>query len=491
MQTVRGVLVWCTGLIGAKLGEKVYFEQDQVGIVDGIGPKLTVVMLFDSRNVELGGMVVRSGQKLMAQVSNDACGRVLDVFGSPLDGRGQLTNLFERELDAAALPLVDRVRVNENLETGVTIVDLLIPIGKGQRQLVMGDQKTGKTSFLLQLIARQVSLGNVCIYASIGKRQDDIVSVVDRLKKLNAFEKTVVISAPASSPASIIYLSPFYAFALAEHFRDIGRDVVLVLDEITIHARYYRELSILSRKMPGREGYPGDIFYLHAHLMERAGRFLIDLGKKAEETISLKIKGPTATITCLPVVETQGGDITGFIATNSMAMTDGHIFFDVNRYQQGFRPAVNTRLSVTRVGKQTQKTIEREFANHIRSLIFDYSRAQDVAKFGVELLEATQRQLAIGEKLEAVLDQSNEVIIPRFLQLLYLALLLTGFWENRTIVQVKADKNMILSAWQKGYLAKLEKELVNALELGSSKRFSEKVASVQAQILAICELKKI
>ncbi|MFI5205506.1 MAG: F0F1 ATP synthase subunit alpha, partial [Candidatus Paceibacterales bacterium] len=304
VKSVQGYLVHCSGLAGARISEKVYFEDDQIGFVDSIGPDSTSILLLDGRSIGFGKMVVRTGERLTASVSNDFLGRVVDVFGNPLDGRGKVKNIVERELDPPAVPMIDRERTTENLETGVTLVDLLIPLGKGQRQLVMGDQKTGKTSFLMQLVARQTQLGAVCIYASIAKKQADLVSILERLKELGAMEKTVVVAAGASAPSSLIYLAPFYAFSLAEHFRDQGKDVLIILDEISRHAKYYREISSLERKMPGREGYPGDIFHMHAHLMERAGRFIIGKGEVGKETLTLAVKGKTASITCFPVVQT-------------------------------------------------------------------------------------------------------------------------------------------------------------------------------------------
>src|SRR3989344_4211133 len=274
VHSVNRVLIYCTGLTGAKIGEKIYFEDDQIGFVYTVGKELTEVLLLDISTVQIGSVAVRTGETLMVEAAGDLLGKVLDPFGIPIERKGILKDTKKMYLEASAPAMIDRVRINQNLETGVTVVDVLIPIGKGQRQLVIGDQKSGKTSFLVQTIARQAQLGTVCIYVLIGKKKSDLATTIERLKKFGVTDKTIVIAAPASIPTSMIYLAPFTAFAIAEYFRDKGRDVLIVLDEISRHAKYYSELSILARKMPGRDGYPGDIFYLHAHLIERAGRFL-------------------------------------------------------------------------------------------------------------------------------------------------------------------------------------------------------------------------
>lgn len=496
VHSANRVLVYCSGLAGAKIGEKVYFEQGQLGFVNGVSKDLTEVLLLDSRIAGLGAMAVRTGETLKVEASEDLLGKVLDPFGVPIEKSVKLTNVSMRYLESAAPAMIDRVRINQNLETGVTLVDLLVPIGKGQRELVIGDQKTGKTNFLIQTIARQIELGTICIYVLIGKKKSDLTGTIEKLKKFGALDKTIIIAAPSSIPTSMIYLSPFTAFAIAEHFRDLGHDVLMVLDEISRHARYYRELSILSRKMPGRDGYPGDIFYLHSHLMERAGRFLSEDIKgtkntkaikeiEAKETLSLKIKGETASITCLPVVETLNGDFTGYIQTNLMSMTDGHIFFDMNEFQQGSRPAININLSVTRTGKQTHKTIERDIALKVREILFDYSRSRDVAKFGVELLEATQQKIKVGERLMAVFDQESDVVVPRIMQLLYIEMLLTGFWAVSEPVTIKVHKAKLLKAYGNGKIDELIKKLNGAYELGALGRFEEIITQARSQLEGI------
>lgn len=485
VQSVRGGVVFCSGLAGARINEKIVFEKDQIGFVYSIGREYTELLLLDSGTVDLGGVAVRTGETLTVSVSDELLGSVVDPFGNPIE-RKKGENYQSRSLESEAPLLIDRVRINQNLETGVTLVDLLLPIGKGQRQLVLGDQKTGKTSFLIQAITRQTQLGNVCVYACIGKKKSDLVTIIEKLTRLGAIENTVVVAAPASIPTSLIYLAPYTAMSIAEYFRDKGEDVLVVLDEISSHARYYREISITSKKMPGRDGYPGDIFYMHSHLMERAGRFLVGESIPEKETLSLKIEGKTASITCLPVVETQGGDLAGYIQTNLMSMTDGHLFFDINQFQEGQRPPVNIGLSVTRIGKQTQKTVERDISLKVRKVLFDYSKAKDVAKFGVELLQETQQRVVMGEKMLAVFDQLGDTIVPRVIQLLFIELLMDGFWETADIAQIKRDKDTILSLINDGKIVKISKQLRQALELGSAQKFTETVIASMADLEQIC-----
>lgn len=489
VKSSAGFLVYCTGLLGARIGEKVVFENGASGMVYAIVDELVEILLFDTRQVDVGMMVARSGETLMVTVSEEGMGRILDPFGNPLDGRGRFKKSETRFLEQPAPAMIDRVRINQSLETGVTVVDLLVPIGRGQRQLVIGDQKTGKTSFLLQTIARQVQLGTICIYVCLGKKKSDLTNVIDNLTTLGVRDKTIIVAAPASVPSSLIYVAPFSAFSIAEHFRARGKDVLIVLDEISRHAKYYRELSILGKKMPGRDGYPGDIFYLHSHLMERAGRFIVESTKvqkykstKEEQTLTLKIEGETASITCLPVVETLGSDFTGYIQTNLMSMTDGHLFFDMNSYQQGQRPAINIGLSVTRVGKQTQKTIERDIAIKVREILFEYTKARDVAKFGVELLVSTQEKVVLGEKLLAIFDQDVRVIVPKMLQLLFIELLLSDFWQSNKTEDIKRHKDKILAAYEEGKLKKLENELQGIFDLGAANKFSETIAKWKPEL---------
>lgn len=489
VKSVNQTLVHCSGLAGARINEKVIFEGDMTGFVYSVGKKHTEVLLLDSRSVDFDCAVVRTGESMSIAVSADFLGRVVDPFGIPIDKKVRSSNLEFRPLEAPASPLIDRVRINQNLETGVTLVDLLLPIGKGQRQLILGDQKTGKTAFLVQTIVRQTQLGTICIYAGIGRKKSDLSSIIAKLGRMGAIEKTIVVAAPASIPTSLIYLAPFTAFAIAEYFKDRGLDVLVVLDEVSAHAKYYREISNASKKMPGREGYPGDIFYLHAHLIERAGRFVIGQAEEDEKTLTLKIQGKTASITCLPVVETLGGDFTGYIQTNLMSMTDGHLLFDVNQFQQGKRPAVNVGLSVTRIGKQTQKTVERDMAIKVRKVLFEYEKANDVAKFGVELLKETQERVLMGEKMLAVFDQLGDTIVPRVIQLLFIELLMDGFWTSADVAQIKSDKEVILNEATGGGLDKVIKPLQSALELGSIRKFSESVIAVMPELEKICLLK--
>ncbi len=334
-----------------------------------------------------------------------------------------------------------------------------VPIGKGQRELILGDQKTGKTTFALQIIGNQVSSGSICVYVSIGKKKSDLKFVVKTLKDLNALDSTVIISANASDPAPLIYLAPFAGLSVAEYFRDLGREVVVIFDDLTTHAKFYRETSLITRRTPGRQSYPGDIFHLHARLVERAGNFKMQNGK-------------TRPITLLPIAETLEGDLAGYIQTNLMAMTDGHVFFDVAEAKKGRHPAVSFTLSVSRVGNQTKTPLERELSRMITEKLTAYRKAEEVSRFGVELTTQTLKALDQGEKLIRLFDQESQIIVPKGLQLIYLGLFFGGAWEKKSAKEVGVEKFRVLGEYLQGKYGNLPveaklaisvKELVNAV----------------------------
>jgi len=396
IQSIVHSVVYVTGLPGVKPREVVIAKDGQRGIVQSILPNSVEVLMMETHGLVNNLPVARTGVDFEIPVSNEILGRVVDPFGQPIDGAGPIIGeRVYRSIDSKAPGIIAREKVRAPLETGVSIVDLLVPVGYGQRELVIGDKKTGKTTFLLQTIASQAAKGMVCVYASIGKRQSDIKNVESYLRKTNAFQNTVIVAANAAASASIVYLAPFSACAIAEYFRDCGYNVIIVYDDLTNHAKFYREISLLSKRAPGRSSYPGDIFHLHAALLERAGNIKTSSGK-------------AVSITALPVAETLEGDITGYIQTNLMAITDGHIFFDIDEFRKGKRPAINHALSVSRVGNQTKSPLERELSNILREALSAYQKDLEIARFGVELPENTKKEIDLGEKIEAVLNQDSD-----------------------------------------------------------------------------------
>lgn len=442
-------IAYVKGLPGVKIGEMVITENNDVGMVIGMDNNLVEVLIFSYRRIKGEERIARTNKPFSISFNKNVLGRVIDPLCHPLDGIPLQGERVTRTIENEAPNITQRVRVNRPLETGVIAVDLMIPIGYGQRELVIGDRETGKTSFLAQVIKNQTKKGVICVYAGIGKNRLDIKNTEVALRKNLALENTVIIAAPSDIPSSIIYLAPCSAVTIAEYFRDLGNDVVLILDDLSIHAKIYREISLLLKRMPGRNAYPGDIFHIHAKIMERTGNIKLKNGKEAS-------------ITALPVAQTLENDLSGYIQTNLMAMTDGHIFFDINELRKGRFPAVNIFLSVSRVGNQTKSPIEREISDLIRKYLSEYREASEVATFGVDLPEKTKRIIDLGRKIETILTQDVGVTIPFEVQIIIMGLLFIGFWDDKTELEIKEDIKKIIKAYEKNEVAGL-KEAVQSL----------------------------
>lgn len=466
VRSVMNSMVYASGLPKARVMELVVSETGQQGIVQSLLPDAVEILMLEGRPVRHGTALARTNEILTIPVGDQLLGRSVDPFVNPIDGKKKFYPFTEfREFESPAPPIYQRQKITEHFETGVTVVDLMVPLGKGQRELVIGDQRSGKTTFMLQAMRRQAALETVCVFVAIGKKKSTIKRIQEHFINAAGGKNVIVVAADASSPASFIYLVPFTGMVIAEYFRDKGRNVLLVFDSLNIHAKLYREIALLSKKTPGREAYPGDIFYLHSHLVERAGKVRLKDGK-------------TASITLLATIETAGGDMTGYIQTNAMSMTDGHIFFDLEAFQQGRRPAVNVALSVSRVGRQTQTQLERELSQAVSTILADYEKSQNYARFGVELSGKTRESLELGEKALQVFQQDQTINIPSFLQNLYFGLLLAGYWQKRPTQSIQIDKVLLTMAYAQGKLATLEKMLSDITTLEGFKdalrtKFSE------------------
>ena len=417
-----------SGLPSVRLAEVVVLETGQVGQVIALKKDLVEILLLSREAARVGTRVTRTGKKLTMAIDES-------ILGSSIDGMGTMLSKSipskEKKVlmsaDVTPMGISMRQRINQQLMTGVVLIDMMVPIGKGQRELVMGDRKTGKTQVLLQIMVNQARLGSVCIYAAIGKKQSEIKRVENFLKEAQVWGQSVVVSASVQDSPGEIFSCPNTAMTVAEFFRDHGRDVLLVLDDMSTHGKFYRELSLLLRRFPGRDSYPGDIFHIHSKLLERAGNFKI--GKRE------------AAITCLPVVETIQGDITGYIQTNLMSMTDGHLYFDNELFVKGRRPAINPFVSVTRVGHQTQSVLAREAGRILLDLLSSYERTQGFLRFGAELGESTRQILTMGDRVLAFFDQPMNSVVPFEVQIVSLALLISGMWNGKNL-------NRMLSGYQ-------------------------------------------
>jgi F-type H+-transporting ATPase subunit alpha len=450
-------IVLVSGLPFLRLGEMVITEGEEKGLVYGLKENLAEVLMFETKNLKVGQRVTRTQSMFTLGVGKGVLGRVLNPILQPIDGLGPIVD--EKEflpIEREAPNIVQRVRINKPLETGVMVVDFLVPLGYGQRELVVGDEKTGKTTFLLRAISHQTKKGIICIYACIGKKISDVKEIEENLKRSGAFYKTSLIVALPNFPAPLIFLAPSTAITVAEYFRDKGENVILVLDDMTTHAKVYREISLLLKRSPGRDAYPGDIFHIHAKIMERAG--------------NLRMGNKEVSITAFPVADTLENDITGFIQTNLIAMTDGHIFFDIEEFRKGRRPAINPFLSVSRVGKQTRTILEQFLGGWLQRKLGDYKRALEIIQFGVELPKATRETIELGEKIELVLNQEPEISLSRSFQMFLIGLLRSNFWKEKRLEEVKSDLEKIINVYKKGGFSTIERSIE---ELKNQKEFDE------------------
>lgn len=414
--SVSDAVINVMGLPGISLGEMVVLESGEKGVVTALLEDTIECLVLAPKTVGVGERVVRAGENLSIGVGEGILGSAVDVLGKSLNGKEYKTDKL-MPLDSLPPGIVSRKKIDKPLYTGLIITDLMVPLGRGQRELVIGDRKTGKSYILMQAILSQAAMGVVCIYAAIGKKRAEIMRTVDFFLEKKVMDKIVVVAASSQDGAGEIFLCPYTAMAIAEYFRDLGRDVLVVLDDMSTHAKFYRQLSLISRKFPGRDSYPGDVFHIHSKLLERAGNFVTTSGKEAA-------------ITCLPAVETVQGDITGYIPTNLMSMTDGHIYVDNELFFKGRRPAINPFVSVTRVGYQTQSKLRRDASRVLYELLNNYEKTQSFLRFGAELGENSRQILALGEKVLQFFDQPYYLVVPENMQVLLLAGIMSGVWDG-------------------------------------------------------------
>lgn len=441
---ISSSLAKVSGIPGARITETVIFESGEVGQIISIRPTECEVLVFDLMMPRVGCRVARTGEYLSVPVGEELLGRTIDPIGKVVLGEPVGKDLPHRPVDIDPLGIVCRRRIDQPLVTGVTLVDSLVPLGKGQRELVLGDRKTGKSQFLRKTILWQAQQGMLCIYAAIGKRKTEIKEAYNYFVE-NKVSKNVVVVATGSHNASAqIYLTPYTAMTIAEYFRDMGRDVLIVLDDMTTHAKYYREMSLVAHKFPGRDSYPGDVFHVHSKLLERAGNFVISSNTTPPSPSYIGGGGPKAgggmvgkernvSITCLAAAESVQGDIAGYIQTNLMSMTDGHIFFDSEYFFKGRRPAVNPFLSVTRVGRQTQTPLQKEISHKLITVLSDYENTLRFQKFGAELGENSRDVLLMGENVLQFFNQPLSSQVPVDLQISLFGLLITKNWHGKNI----------------------------------------------------------
>jgi len=451
-------IIYASGLPLAKPQEVVIFEDESIGQVISMTKDRVEVLVLENNGIRVGMSLVRKGSMLQIPVSTQMIGRMIDPLGRVIVGDPYLHDgIMFSAVDTQPHGIVGRKKVEEPLETGVSIVDTIVPLSKGQRELVIGDRKTGKTEFLLQVIENQSKLGAICVYAIIGQRKEDIKRRYEFVVEKDILKNAIIIATSSSDESGLIFLTPFSAMTVSEFFRDRGEDVLLVLDDMTTHARVYREITLLARRFPGRNAYPGDIFYLHSRIIERAGNF-----KKGS-------------ITALPVAETVMGDLSGYLQTNLMAMTDGHIFFDIDLYNAGKRPAVSPFLSVTRVGHQSQTPLLRDVSRQVLSFLVSYEKMKQFVHFGAEAGETIKSVLEMGKRVDAFFNQSTDILIPVNANVIILSMIWAGIWNEITIsaVEKQIEKIVLDYKTDKAYKAKIDKLIESA------NSFSDLVAAVR------------
>jgi F-type H+-transporting ATPase subunit alpha len=382
------------GLAGAAAGELLDFGNGVSGLVlnleeDNVG----AAIMGAYEHIREGDAVKRTGKIAEVPVGEELLGRVVDGLGNPIDGRGPLNAKHTRKIEIKAPGIVQRKSVHEPMQTGLKAIDALVPIGRGQRELILGDRQTGKTAVAIDTIINNKGQGLHCFYVAIGQKQSTVARVVETLKKYGAMEYTTVIAANASDPAPLQYLAPYTGVTMAEYFRDSGRHALIVYDDLSKQAVAYRQLSLLLRRPPGREAYPGDVFYLHSRLLERAAK--------------LSDKEGGGSLTALPIIETQAGDVSAYIPTNVISITDGQIFLESNLFFQGQRPAINVGISVSRVGGSAQIKAMKQVAGSLKLDLAQYRELAAFAQFGSDLDKSTQETLARGARLVEVLKQGQ------------------------------------------------------------------------------------
>ena len=390
--TVGDEIATVSGLENAAYGEILQFASGVKGMVQDLRPDRVGCVLFgDSESIEEGSIVRRTGKTAGIPVGGGFLGRVVDALGTPIDGQGDIPAEDYLPIESPAPGIIDRQPVNRPMETGLLAIDSMFPIGRGQRELIIGDRQTGKTAIELDTILNQKGKDVVCIYVAIGQKSSSVTQLVENLKHRGAMDYTIVVNAPASASASLQYIAPYAGTALGEYFMRKGRDVLIVYDDLSKHAVAYRTLSLLLERSPGREAYPGDVFYLHSRLLERSAHLSDELGG--------------GSMTALPIVETQAGDVSAYIPTNIISITDGQIFLESNLFFSGQRPAVNVGLSVSRVGGDAQTKAMKKAAGALRLDLAQYREMEVFTQFSSDLDETTKRQLVYGQGLMRLLRQ--------------------------------------------------------------------------------------
>lgn len=472
--SVNHPLVIAEGFSNIHTGEVVLFSDNTLGQVLSYTQSQQKIMVFSHIPPRIGSKIYRTNTQLSFPVHEQLLGGVYNPLGQELISSKKKTNVKISYKNIFSTPpsITHRTRITKQLITGFSITDLLLPIGKGQRELLIGDKKSGKSNFARNLAVRQANEGCIVVYALIGKQVSQIKSTYDFFTQKKVMDNIVIIASTPKDPISSIIISPYAAMTVAEYFKELGRDVLILLDDLTTQAEYYREVSLLAKKFPGRDSYPGDIFFSQAQLLERGGAF-----KHPD-------KKDGVAITCLPVVRTSNSDLTDFIASNLISITDGHLLFDTKLFNQGVRPAVNLGLSVTRVGKQTQTHLQRDVNVKVTSFLSQYKKTKNLTHIGSEISESTQKVLHKGSLLTKFFSEENGLQLP--IQLILLSMIWLGWFEktHEKVIdncKIQLESNYSVSQTQ----SRIDAIIANANSFAELQKAVEKE---KAYLLGICQI---
>ena len=451
------------GLQNCMAGELLEFDEGSFGMAQNLEDEtVSVAVLSDRNDIREGTVVRRTGRVLSVPVGEALLGRVVNALGEPIDGKGPAECRETRPVEAEAPGIIERQGVSVPLQTGIKAIDSMIPNGRGQRELIIGDRQTGKTEIVIDTIINQKNTGVLCIYVAIGQKNTSVVQLANELTRAGAMEYTIIVSASASESAPLQYVAPYAGCAMAEYFREQGRDVLIVYDDLSKHAVAYRALSLLIRRPPGREAYPGDVFYLHSRLLERAACVAPEYGG--------------GSITALPIIETQAGDVSAYIPTNVISITDGQIFLETELFHAGIMPAINPGISVSRVGGSAQLKAMKKVAGELKLLYSQYRELQAFAQFGSDLDADTKARLALGERIVEVLKQKRNAPIRVGCQVAIVYAVINGYlddvpvakvhdYEQRLYEKLQGEKAELLTRLEQGFFEEQDvEELKQALE---------------------------
>lgn len=475
IDSVTHPIIKVLGLPNAKIGELVVTETEINGVVVSISERYVEIAILENFHVKPGEKVVRTNERVCVPVTNDLLGKIIDPMGKDLtENKFIFENAEKRNIDVPNTKLMDRDFINRQLVTGLSIIDMMLPLGMGQRQLVLGGRKTGKTFSIINIASSQVRMGTVVIYCLVGKQRSEVKRLKEIFSSENLLSNMVIVTTFADDSAAKIDLTPYASMTIAEYFKDMGRDVLVIFDDLTTHAHYYRELSLILGRYPGRDSYPGDMFFKHARLLERGGCF-----KSTNNDLK------QASITCLGIAETSEKQLSEYIISNLIGITDGHLLFDEESFNQGRRPAIDIYLSVTRVGKQTQNSLLRSINSATYKLMNRYKKASNFKHFGAELSEKAVKMLDRGERLYQFFSQDYKTSVPQSVQILFIVMILGGMLDKVSLDDISIYRDNLVESYRKEAISSKYNAMI--AESATINDLNDKVKNSLDELITLCK----